>query len=126
MFVIHGDGSYLFHDESGKPHEADQVALERARASAEANPSAEVFIFHQRDRHGLTGQNGTLELYRNGTLVLRKGYRRDSGGMEAEIALYGDIARLGQTADVQRLFLYFGHQIPELPQSGYHGSIPKA
>lgn len=126
VFVIHGDGSYLFHDDGGKPHEADQVALEQARATAEANPEAEVFVFHQRDRRGLTGKNGTLELYRNGALDLRKGYRRDSGGMEAEIALYRDLTRLGYSVDVRRLFLYFGHQIPELPQPGYHGSIPQA
>ena len=126
VFVIHGDGSYLFHDEGGKPHEADQVALERARATAEANPEAEVFVFHQRDRRGLTRKNGTLELYRNGALVLLKDYRRDSGGMEAEIASYGDLTRLGHSADVRRFFLYFGHQIPELPESGYHGSIPQA
>ncbi len=126
VFVIHGDGSYLFHDDGGKPHQADQVALERARATAEANPEAEVFVFHQRDRRGLTRENGTLELYRNGTLALRKGYRRYSAGMEAEIALYRDLTRLGHSTNVQRLFLYFGHQIPELPQSGYHSSIPKA
>jgi hypothetical protein len=126
VFVVHGDGSYLFHDDSGKPHEADQVALERARTTAEANPEAEVFVFHQRDRRGLARKNGTLELYRNGALVLRKGYRRDSGGMEAEIALYRDLTWLGHSAGVWRLFLYFGHQIPELPQPGYHGSIPEA
>ena len=53
VFVIHGDGSYLFHDDAGKPQEADQVALERARATAKANPEAEVFVFHQHDRRGL-------------------------------------------------------------------------
>jgi hypothetical protein len=126
VFVIHGDGSYLFHDEGGKPHEADQVALERARATAEANPEAEVFVFHQRERRGLSRKNGTLELYRNGSLALLEDYRRDSGGMEAEIAIYGDLTRLGHSADVRRFFLYFGHQIPELPESGYHGSIPQA
>jgi hypothetical protein len=119
VFVIHGDGNYLFHDEGGKPQEADQVALERARATAEANPEAEVFVFHQRDR-------GTLELYRNGTLFLRRGYRRDSGGLEAESTLYRGLTRLAPSADVQRLFLYFGHQIPERPESGYHGSLPRA
>jgi len=126
VFVIHGDGSYLFHDDGGKPHDADQVALERARTTAEANPEAEVFVFHQHDRRGLARQNGTLDLYRNGALVQRMGYRRDSGGMEAEIALYRDLTRLGHSADVRRLFLYFGHQITELPQPGYHGSIPEA
>ncbi len=126
VFVIHGDGSYLFHDEDGKPHQADEVALERARASAQANPEAEVFVFHQHDRRGLARKNGTLELYRNGTHVLQKDYRRASGGMEAEIALYQDLSRLEHSAEVRRIFLYFGHQIPELPQPGYHSSIPKA
>ena len=126
VFVIHGDGSYLFHDEGGKPLEADQVALERARATAEANPEAEVFVFHQRDRRGLTRENGTLELYRNGTIVLRRGYRRNSGGLEAEIALYRDLTRIAPSADPQRLFLYFGHQVPERPESGYHSSLPRA
>ncbi len=126
IFVVHGDSSYLFHDEAGQPHEADQVALERARAAARANPEAEVFVFHQRGRHGLAGENGTLELYRNAALVLRKGYRRHSGGLEAEAALYHDLSRLGRSAGLPRLFLYFGHQIPELPQPGYHSSLPQA
>lgn len=126
VFVVHGDGSYLFHDGDGKPQEADRVALERARAAAEANPEAEVFVFHQHERRGLARENGTLELYRNGALVLRKGYRRSSGGMEAEIAIHHDLSRLGSSAGLHRLFLYFGHQIPELPQPGYHDSIPRA
>lgn len=126
VFIIHGDANYLFHDEGGKPQEADQAALERARATAEANPEAEVFVFHQRGRRGLSSQNGTLELFRNGTLVLRRGYRRDSGGLEAEVALHRELTRLAPSADAQRLFLYFGHQIPERPESGYHSSLPRA
>ena len=126
VFVLHGDGSYLFHDQSGEPRKADEVALERARAVAQANPEAEVFVFHQHDRRGLARKNGTLYLYRNGAMVSRIGYRRDSGGMEAEVALYRDLTLMGQAADSRRLFLYFGHQIPELPQRRYHSSLPQA
>jgi hypothetical protein len=125
VFVIHGDGSYLFHDDGGRPNKADLVAMERARATAAANPEAEVFVFHQHGRRGLAGKNGTLELYRNGALVLHLGYRRDSGGLEAETALYRSLTRLEQRADVQRAFLYFGHQIPERLEPGYHASLPK-
>jgi hypothetical protein len=49
-----------------------------------------------------------LELYRNGALVLLKDYRRDSGGMEAEIAIYRDLTRLRHRSEVRRFLLYFG------------------
>ncbi len=126
VFVIHGDANYLFHDEGGRPREADQVALEKARAVARANPEAEVFVFHQHDRRGVVRENGTVELYRNAAMISKTGYRRDSGGMQAEIALYRRLAGAGDGADVRRVFLYFGHQVPELPQPGYHASIPRA
>jgi hypothetical protein len=126
VFVIHGDGSYLFHDENGEPRQADQVALERARATALANPEAEVFVFHQHTRRGLSRKNGTLELYRNAALVSRRDYRRGDSGMEPENTLYRNLSRLGHSADVRRIFLYFGHQVPERAQPGYNDSIPQA
>ncbi|MBN2267152.1 MAG: hypothetical protein JW725_02305, partial [Candidatus Babeliaceae bacterium] len=50
VFIIHGDGDYLYHDVLGHAHKADEEALFGAIRVAEQNPNAEVFIFHQRPR----------------------------------------------------------------------------
>jgi len=50
LFIIHGDGNYLYHDTSGNEHIADEEVLASAKIVAEKNPSAEVFIFHQKPR----------------------------------------------------------------------------
>ena len=45
IFIIHGDGNYLYHDSRGNAHRADEEALIEATMVAEQNPQAEVFIF---------------------------------------------------------------------------------
>jgi hypothetical protein len=99
--------------------------LERARTAAARNPQAEVFVFHQHGRRGPARGNGTLEHYRNGALVSKAGYRRSTGGLDPEVELYRRLTTAGGPG-ARRLFLYFGHQIPELPQPRYHESIPRA
>ena len=39
MFVIHGDGDYLYHDTSGKEYKADEETLEGATLRRAAKPS---------------------------------------------------------------------------------------
>jgi hypothetical protein len=45
VFIIHGDGNYLYHDTRGNEHKADEDAFVKATKVAMQNPLAEVFIF---------------------------------------------------------------------------------
>lgn len=79
IYVIHGDGGYIWYDDAGVRHEADREALAQARETAENAGAAEVFIFHQRPTrflHFLRGSDGTLWQYRKGRLVRKIPYSR--------------------------------------------------
>src|SRR5690349_23819627 len=47
VFIIHGDGDYLYHNARGEARRADEDILARAQAVARRLPNAEVTIFHQ-------------------------------------------------------------------------------
>ena len=125
--VIHGDGGYLFHDTTGNEHRADEEALAGAKLVAERNPRAEVFIFHEKHRrHRLLlfpRHDGEFYYYRNGQLLAQESYWRDKGQsrFDPEVDLYGRFRGNEQPQPV-RLFLYFGHEIPEFDGSGYDAS----
>jgi hypothetical protein len=125
--IIHGDGAYLYHDTSGDAHRADEVALARARTVAERNPQAEVFIFHERRRrHFLLFfpvRDGTFYYYRRGRLLAEESYWRDQGQSRFGLALelYNRF-RAEESPELVRLFLYFGHAIPEFGGAGYDAS----
>ena len=125
--VIHGDGGYLYHDTSGKAHRADETVLARMRLVGKRNGLAEVFIFHQRPRRRFLfifpRSDGTMYHYRRGRLVSKEDYRR-TGGPERfspEAGLF-DEARSETGEGVVRLFLYFGHEVPEDGAGGYDSS----
>lgn len=125
--IIHGDGGYLFHDTDGNEHRADEEALAGALKVAEQNSQAEVFIFHEtRRRHFLLvfpRKDGDFYYYRNGRLLAHESYWRDQGQsrFDPEIALYNRF-RADGPAQPKRLFLYFGHEIPEIGGEGYDSS----
>lgn len=125
--IIHGDSGYLYHDARGDAHRADEVTLAKAKAVAETNTQAEVFIFHERRRkHFLLlfpRRDGTFYYYRHGRLLAEETYWRDQGQLrfDPEIALYNRF-RAGESRDLARLFLYFGHEIPEFDGTGYDAS----
>ena len=125
--VIHGDGGYLFHDPDGNDYRADEEALAGAKRVAERNPEAEVFIFHQkRRRHFLLffpRHDGEFYYYRNGRLLVQESYWRDQGQsrFDPEVDLYNRF-RLEEQPQPIRLFLYFGHEIPEIDGTGYDAS----
>jgi hypothetical protein len=125
--VIHGDGGYLYHDERGDAHRADEVALAKAKTVAERNTQAEVFIFHERRRKHLVlflpRRDGTFYYYRQGRLLAEESYWRDRGEFrfDPEIELYNRF-RAEESSDPVRLFLYFGHEIPESGGAGYDRS----
>ncbi len=127
--VIHGDGEYLYHDTSGNEHNADQEALAGAISVAQQNLHADMFIFHQRPRQHFLFffplPDGDFYYYRNGQLIEKESYRRDQekSNLEPETALYRKFSVDNQRKKI-RIFLYFGHEIPEFGGAGYDESYP--
>lgn len=126
IYVIHGDGGYLYH-ENGTARRADRKALKEAKLVAEHAPGAEVFIFHQRPERRFLGlfarSDGTFYHYRAGEQVEKKAYRRDPSGtgLSREAALYRE-RRHPEAAS--RALLYYGHEVEEEGGERYHGSHP--
>jgi hypothetical protein len=128
LFVIHGDGDYLFHDSNGRSYKADNQALAGAMKVAVQNIYSEVFIFHQRSRrhflYFIPRPDGKVYYYRNGRLIDEESYWRDGPSrFDSEIKLYERL-RTRKKPESLRMFLYFGHQIPEFDGSGYDASFP--
>jgi len=127
VFIIHGDGDYLYHDTRGQAHRADEEAFFGAIRVAVRNPQAEVFVFHQRPRrHTLLffpRRDGKIYYYRHGRLLAKESYWRDQGvsRFDPEVELYHRF-RAGEQPQPVRLFLYFGHEIPEFGGAGYDAS----
>jgi hypothetical protein len=136
IYVIHGDGGYIYHDTSGVRHLADTDALDQALYVATASLGAETFIFHQKSRrhwfHGAA--DGVLYQYRNGKLLRKEEYLRAAGGdFAAESALLhryespvlpADCAEPDSLGHCGRILLYFGHEIPATEIKGYSRSRP--
>lgn len=127
VFVIHGDGGYLFHDTKGNKYRADEEALLAAKKVAERNSQAEVFIFHEKRRRHLLflfpRRDGDFYYYRNGRLLAQESYWRDHGQsrFDPEVELYHRF-RAEDYSQPQKFFLYFGHEIPEFDGKGYDAS----
>lgn len=127
IFVIHGDGDYLYHDTNGNEYEANEEALASAKRVAQQNPSAEVFIFHQRPRqHFLLFfplRDGEFYYYRNGQLIANESYWRDQeqSHLNPEVELYSRF-RSDNQRNMVSMFLYYGHEIPEFGGTGYDAS----
>jgi len=129
VFIIHGDGEYLYHDTNGNEYEADEEVLVSAKRVAQQNPYAEVFIFHQRpSRHFLLFfplRDGEFYYYRNGRLIANESYWRDQeqSHLNPEVELYRRFRSVNQRNMVS-MFLYYGHEIPEFGGAGYDASYP--
>ena len=129
VFIIHGDGDYLYHNSLGEARRADEDILARAQAIAQKLPNAEVTIFHEiARRHVLflvPRHDGRAFYYRQGKLLGEKSYWRDQGNSRfaTEAGLYAKFADAQATSPV-RLFFYFGHELPQLNVEGYDASYP--
>jgi hypothetical protein len=129
VFVIHGNGDYLYHDTNGNKYKADEVTLAKAKLIAQNNPNAEVFIFYQKPRrHFLLFfplKDGEFYYYRNGHLIENESYWRDQekSNFDSEIEFYHRFHADNQNK-IANIFLYFGHEIPELGGTGYDESYP--
>ncbi|HLP15302.1 MAG TPA: hypothetical protein VK470_03525 [Bacteroidota bacterium] len=127
VYYIHGDGEYLYHDRHGVSVRADEVTVAEARRIAEQQASAEVFIFHAKPkRHTLfvfPKSDGEMFYYRNGRLAGHEEYRREveTAAFARESEFYRRY--LGTDRETAaRMFLYFGHEIPEFDGEGYNAS----
>lgn len=129
IFVIHGDGEYLYHDTSDNKYEADEEAFAGAIRVAQQNLKAEVFIFHQKPRQHFLFffplRDGEFYYYRNGRLIANELYWRDQeqSNFDLEVALYHRF-RVADQNKLINMFLYFGHEIPEFGGAGYDESYP--
>lgn len=127
---IHGDGDYYYHDLEGKKYKADEVVLSKMRRVGEQNPDAEVFIYHQKPReHFLLFFpiiDGDFYYYRHGKLFSEESYWRDSekSNYDTEINFYR-LFNVNNKDSIVNMFLYFGHEIPEISGAGYDASYPE-
>ena len=128
IFVIHGDGGYVYHDEQGVELKADVEMLRRARSVAESNRNSEVFIFHQKSKtHFMLffpRDDGDFYYYRNGRLLAQSTYDRFSGNarFDAEARMVKNYRQVSAPDSAKNLFLYFGHEVPEINDGEYDDS----
>lgn len=132
VIYIHGDDDYLFHDADGNAVQADQHALEKAVEAAERAGHGEVFIFHHRAQKKILGlfprNTNRVYHYRGGERQNELSYRLSSDQdsfLQMEAELYKSNRLADPIPDHPLYFLYFGHEIPESPNQGYHRSRPE-
>lgn len=130
IFIIHGDADYLYHDNNGNELDADKETLASAIMIAQQNPNAEVFIFYQKPRRHFLFffplKDGEFYYYRNGQLIANESYWRDQekSNLEPEAELYNRFS-VSNKHKMVKMFLYFGHEIPEFGGAGYDDSYPE-
>ena len=135
VYIIHGDGSYLFHTADGESHYADRRVLDQAFRTAAALSSGEVFIFHQKPRGRFLfftqSRDGKFYHYRNGEIMNKSSYRRrhTPSLWDEEYAYFRHYRADNRTGsgEVEKpllILLFFGHQVFETDGAGYHSSYP--
>ncbi|MEX0720154.1 MAG: hypothetical protein WD059_05770 [Balneolaceae bacterium] len=127
IYLIHADANYLYHDEDGNAHRADEKVLAEAQQIGEKAEYGEVFIFHQKPERKILWlfprKDRRMLHYRNGKLVNDARYSPnfDNGLLSAE----ADIFKQNQSDVVEnssKILLYFGHEIPVKGGTNYHYS----
>lgn len=134
IYIVHGDGSYLYHDAQGKSHQADEETVAEAIAVAEHALTAEVFIFHLKPKKKLLFliplKDSEFYYYRNGRRLAKKSYSRSDSHLTFEkeaqyFHIYSaQIILPRDSTDIKTMFLYFGHEIPEFTTETYNQSYP--
>lgn len=125
VFIIHGDGQYVYQDEHGETVRADEVTLEKAKEVGRQNPDAEVMIFHEQPRRRafffFTRPDGRFYYFRGGEEQYADSYRRSGRSRLAPVV--SRVAHFDAGADVRMLF-YFGHEVQEFGGRGYDATYP--
>ena len=135
VYIIHGDGSYLFHTADGESHYADRRVLNQAFRTAAALNSGEVFIFHQKPRGRFLfftqSRDGKFYHYRGGEIMNKISYRRrhTPSLWDEEYAYFRHYRADNRTGPgtVEKpllIILFYGHQVFETDGTEYHGSYP--
>ncbi|RPH68908.1 hypothetical protein EHM76_07465, partial [bacterium] len=91
VYVIHGDGGYVYHDSAGVPRRADEEALSGALLVGERSADAEVFIFYQKPESRFLffgGDAGDFWYFRHGKPLVTDSYSRDDPDLHEELELY--------------------------------------
>lgn len=134
VYYIHGDGSYLYHDNDGNEIQADERMVNQAISVAEALPNSEVFIFHQKQKKHILFlfplKDGEFYYYRNRQLLDNESYNSNASlqNLDIEAAFFREYASyVPDLPDkvVRNIFLYYGHEIPESGGMGYNSSYPE-
>jgi hypothetical protein len=125
IFVVHGDGEYVYRDPGGQTVNADEITVQRAKELGRSLPDVEVLIFHEQPRRYsllfFPRSDGHFYHYRGGKLVQSDRYRR-SGDRRLN-AIADRVNRFAHT-DADRMLFYFGHEIPEVGGAEYDASYP--
>jgi hypothetical protein len=125
IFIVHGDGQYVYLDQGGQTRKADEVTVGRAMEIARQNPNAEVLIFHEQPQKRsflfFRRPDGRFYYYRNGREQYSDSFRRSTSNRLRPIVRR--VEHFASRADVRMLF-YFGHEIPEIGGEGYDASYP--
>lgn len=129
IYLIHGDGSYLYYDTNNRAVTADERILEHAQSVAANLYSSEVFIFHikiQQRFLGLIQRNDrNLYYYRRGKLIKYISYRISfpDSSFQTEAAVYNRLSSASASKDAAgSIFLFYGHHIPEQTVTDYYAS----
>ncbi len=132
IYMIHGDANYLYHNSDGESLQADEQILEEAKQVARQATNSEVFIFHQKPETNILWvfpkKDRQFLHYKNGKLVHKQQYspRSATDVFAAEEQLFHSYSNIDSSHNRQRIFLYFGHEIPDNRTRTYHASRPKA
>ena len=115
IYIIHGDGNYIYHDTSGNEHFSDEEILNQALSVGEHISNGEVFIFHEGKASKFLifpKDDANFYYFRNGERIKEDTYRRDvrDSGFEKELKLYND-TRENKKHRI-KILLYYGHEIP--------------
>lgn len=125
IFVVHGDGEYMYRDSGGQTVHADEVTVQHAKALAEASPEAEVLIFHEQPRRYsllfFPRADGHFYYFRNGRLVQSDRYRRSG---DRRLRAIADRVNRFAHPEADRMLFYFGHEISEVGGAEYDTSYP--
>lgn len=115
IYIIHGDGNYIYHDTSGNEHLSDEEILNQALSRGQNIKNGEVFIFHQGKASKFLvfpEDDARFYYFRDGKKIKEEKYRRDESdtGFIKELELYN--AANDKVKKRTRILLYYGHEIP--------------
>lgn len=124
FYFLHQDADYLYYDRDNKKHYYWQdTVIEAQQNSALCN--CEVYVFQLRANKFMRG-GGLATLYRNGTKIESKSYKRfekDDFFFHLEWAFYRQTSQT-QNPDSEKILFYFGHHLPDREVKNYNYSKP--